>query len=108
MKMIADRDEWLRKNAPKAERKAIEQKTELVDPENANAALLLLGVATVDESRFEMNGHQPPLLLEPWAVQAALSRRRGGAVLTDREKSEIVRCTRYSETLRWPRGRRDE
>src|SRR6516165_8954733 len=45
-----------------------------------------------------------PLLLEPWAVQAALRRRRGGQRLTEEELEEVRRCTRNPETLRWPRG----
>ena len=43
------------------------------------------------------------LLLEPWAVQAALSRRRGSKALTPQDVSQIERNTRASETLRWPR-----
>jgi GTP-dependent phosphoenolpyruvate carboxykinase len=44
------------------------------------------------------------LLLEPWAVQAALSRRRGGSRLTDKDVIDIKRCTRDAGALRWPRG----
>jgi hypothetical protein len=75
-------------------------KTE-TDPRNADAAMCLLGIATPDESREE---HNPgALLLEPWAVQAALGRRRGGKALTPRDIGDIERCTRAPETLRWPR-----
>ena len=43
------------------------------------------------------------LLLQPWAVQAALS-RRGRRRLSDSDIAEIKRCTRDPETLRWPAG----
>ena len=74
------------------------------DPRNADAAMCLLGIAAPDKSREE---HTPDaLLLEPWAVQAALSRRRGRKALTPKDVGEIKRCSRASETLRWPRGRK--
>ena len=44
------------------------------------------------------------MLLEPWAVQAALSRRRGGRKLRDKDVAEIRRCTRDPDSLRWPKG----
>ena len=74
------------------------------DPGNADAALLLLGIAAHDPSRAEFAADRAPLLLEPWAVQAALRRRRGGNRLTDKERDEIQRCTRDPDSLRWPRG----
>jgi hypothetical protein len=74
------------------------------DPENADEALLLLGIATHDQPRGFDGSARRHLLLEPWAVQMALSRRRGGHRLTSKEMSEIERCTRQPETLRWQRG----
>ena len=44
------------------------------------------------------------LRLEPWAVQAALRRRRGGSKLTSKQIEDIRRCTWEQETLIWPRG----
>ena len=71
------------------------------DPRNADAAMCLLGIAAPDKSREE---HNPgALLLEPWAVQAALRRRRGSKALTMEDVGEIKRCTLAPETLRWPR-----
>jgi hypothetical protein len=73
------------------------------DPRNADAAMCLLGIAAPDKSREE---HNPgALLLEPWAVQAALGRRRGSKALTMKDIGDIERCTRAPETLRWPRRR---
>jgi hypothetical protein len=72
------------------------------DPRNVDAAMCLLGIAAPDKSREENN--PGALLLEPWAVQAALSRRRGRKALAPNEIGEINRCTRAPETLRWPGG----
>jgi Family of unknown function (DUF5681) len=73
------------------------------DPRNADAAMCLLGIAAPDKSREE---HNPgALLLEPWAVQAALGRRRGSKALTMEDIGDIKCCTRAPETLRWPRRR---
>jgi hypothetical protein len=72
------------------------------EPRNADRAMCLLGIAAPDKSR---EGHNPSaLLLEPWAVQAALARRRGGQALTPEEVGNIKRSTRAPETLQWPRG----
>jgi hypothetical protein len=73
------------------------------DPENANEALLLLGIATRLGPGARREQYQQ-LLLEPWAVQKALSRRHGGERLTEQEIQEIKRCTRDPEALRWPRS----
>ena len=74
------------------------------DPDNADAALLLLGIAAPDPERVDIGADRAQLLLEPWAVQTALRRRRGGNPLTERELDEIRRCTRDPDSLRWPRG----
>ena len=76
---------------------------EPVDPENADAALQILGIATRDAGWGLQDNEREALLLELWAVQAALARRRGGERLGDREVKEIKRCTREAAKLRWPR-----
>src|SRR5262245_36636624 len=63
--------------------------------DNADAALQILGIATRDS--------REGLLLEPWAVQAALARRRGGERLDEKKIDEIRRRTRDAAKLRWPR-----
>jgi hypothetical protein len=103
LKWIMKRDTWLAKNAPKASRPAITRRIS-PDPDNADAALLLLGIAAPNPARAEFDNDRAQLLLEPWAAQAALHRRRGGQRLTDRERDEIRRCTRDPDSLRWPRG----
>jgi Family of unknown function (DUF5681) len=103
LKWIMKRDAWLAKNAPKASPPAITRHIS-PDPDNADAALLLLGIAALNAARGDIGADRAQLHLEPWAVQAALSRRRGGNRLTDRDCDEIRRCTRDPNSLRWPRG----
>jgi hypothetical protein len=104
MKWIRKRDAWLAKH----ERKAPRLMPRLIspDPDNADDALVLLGIAAPDPARAGFGAAGAQLLLEPWAVQAALGRRRGGQRLTEHEVSEVRRCTRDSDSLRWPRGTR--
>src|SRR5215475_10118587 len=75
VKWILKREAWLAKHAPKASRRPIEQHIS-PDPDNADTAHLLLGIAAPDPERTDLEADRAPLLLEPWAVQAALSRRR--------------------------------
>jgi hypothetical protein len=103
LKWIMKRDIWLAKNAPKASRPAITRRIS-PDPDNADAALLLLGIAAPNPARAEFDNDRTQILLEPWAAQAALHRRRGGQRLTDDERNWIRRCTRDPHSLRWPRG----
>lgn len=78
-------------------------KIEPTEPRNADAAMCLLGIAAPDPSREEED-NPGALLLEPWAVQAALGRRRGRKALTTKDVDDIERSTRAPQTLRWPRG----
>jgi hypothetical protein len=70
------------------------------DPSNADAAMLLLGIATEDVSGREEAGERQ-LLLVKWAVDAALARRRGPP-LTKSDKFEVRRCTNQADQIRWP------
>jgi hypothetical protein len=103
LKWIAKREAWLVKHAPKASRQAITRHISS-DPDNADAAVQLLGIAAPNPARADIGADRAQLLLEPWAVQAALRRRRGAQRLTDSERDEIRRCTRDPGSLRWPRG----
>jgi len=105
LKMIAKREQALAKLQP-VRPKEIAQQIE-GDPDNADAALMILGIACEDSREYGPNDTCQRLLLEPWAVQSALSRRRGGAKLSDKEISEIQRCTRDPSSLKWPRGTRE-
>ena len=102
VKWIIKREAWLEKNRPKPPQ-PIRHSTSH-DPDNADAALLLLGIAAHDPDRAGLSKDREQLLLEPWAVQAAFRRRRGGQRLTDKERGEVRRCTRDPNSLRWPRG----
>jgi Family of unknown function (DUF5681) len=102
-KWIMKRLAWFAKHAPKARWPAIKLHIS-PDPDNADAALVLLGVAAPNPARADVGGDRAQLLLEPWAVQAALGRRRGGQRLTDEDRNTIRRCTRDPDSLRWPRG----
>ena len=102
LKWIVKREAWLAKHAPHASRSTTTRHIS-PDPDNADAALLLLGIAAPNPARAEFDNDRAQLLLEPWAAQAALHRRRGGQRLTDRERDEIRRCTRDPDCLRWPR-----
>jgi Family of unknown function (DUF5681) len=106
LKWITKRDAWLAKNGPKASSPAITLRIS-PDPDNADAALLLLGIAAPNPARAEFGEDRAQLLLEPWAVQAALQRRRGGQRLTDDERDWIRRRTRDPDSLRWPRGTKE-
>jgi hypothetical protein len=99
--MIAERETWLAAHAPK--HRPLKRLTELVDPDNANEALILLGIAEPDTRSSGSSDRYERLLLRPWAVQAALS-RSGRRRLSARDIAEIKRCTRDAETLRWPAG----
>jgi hypothetical protein len=101
LKWIVKREAWIEKQAPRSSRPAITRRIS-PDPDNADEALLLLGIAAADPRRAELGKGRAQLLLEPWAVQAALRRSRGGRLI-GRERSEILRCTRNPECLRWPR-----
>lgn len=106
LKMIVRREQWRAQNEKVAPRQ-IEFLSE-TDPDNADEALLILGVASINQNLQESTTRaRKYLLLEPWAVQAALSRRRGGRKLDDNEIEDIRRCTRDPQTLRWPRGSRE-
>jgi hypothetical protein len=101
LKMIAKRERWLAAKAPSHPR--IERLVEPEDPDNANEALLLLGIAELDTRYTGPNDPSERLLLQPWAVQAALRRRRRRR-LSEKEISEIKRCTRDPDSIRWPVG----
>jgi hypothetical protein len=103
LKWIMKREAWLARHTPRSSPRQITRHMS-PDPDNADAALLLLGIAALNPARADISAERDQLLLEPWAIQGALRRRRGGQRLTDRECDEIRRCTRDPDSLRWPRG----
>ena len=103
LKMIAKREAHLNARKGKPRIPPVDVKFEYF-PADADEALLTLGIATRHPASKDLGADREPLLLEPWAVQAALNRRHGGSKLTEREVEEIQRCTRDAETLCWPGG----
>ena len=102
-KWIRKHDAWLAKRASRASSRPAIKRHISPDPDNADTALLLLGIAAPNPARAGLDTDRAQLLLEPWATQAALRRRRGGKRLSDSEHDWIRRCTRDPDCLRWPR-----
>jgi len=102
-KWIIKYQRWLAKHAPKAPTQRIAWHIS-PDPDNADEALVLLGIAAHNPARADIGASRAQLLLEPWAVQAAFGRRRGGSRLNDSEREAIRRSTRDADSLCWPRG----
>lgn len=103
LKWIVKREAWLAQHAAKTSPRKIARHIS-PDPDNADAAFIVLGIAALNPARADIGADRAQLLLEPWAVQASFRRRRGGQCLTDKECDEIRRCTRDPDSLRWPRG----
>ncbi len=100
LRMILKRELALAKQAPKKVRNV--EICSGCNPTNANEAAMLLGIGRRYD--LEPGDTQDRWKLEPWAVQAALRRRRGGARLTSKEVAEIKRSTWNPEAIDWPRG----
>ena len=103
LKWIRKREAWFAEHRAMTASHQIEVK-QSPDPENAIDALLILGIATKDDdmSKYGPNNEYRRALLEPWAVQAALDRRRSAEPLSEKDRAEILRCTRDTPFLRWP------
>jgi hypothetical protein len=99
MKWIMEREAWRAQQPEAYPSVAVLQSR---NPDNADAALFLLGIAAPPDPSLECNWAR--LFLEPWAVQAALCRRRGGHRLTEEELDSLRLCIRDPDTVRWPRG----
>jgi hypothetical protein len=105
LKMIAQREKAVARR-PRRYR-PIEIVKEHDDPDNAFDALLILDLAKLDpkwdgvDRRGEEYSRR--LLLEPWAVQLAFSRRRKRR-FSNEDLSEVRRLTRDPDTLDWPIG----
>jgi hypothetical protein len=96
--MIAKREKAITTSAPRPKVEVLED-SEV--PTNADEALLILGIACRDPRWNEPSDERERLLLEPWAVKAALS-RRAARRMDRRGIEDAQRCTRDADTLRWP------
>lgn len=100
LKMIAKREKVITDRAPTST--SVKYRIEAKDPTNADEALLILGIACRDPKwRDEPPGERERLLLEAWAVEAAL-RRRAARKLNKKEVETAKRCTLDADTLPWP------
>lgn len=101
LKMIVKRENAMAEKEPIPF--SCERRIQKTDPSNADDAMLILGIAREDTRWAEQAkpGDRKRLLLEPWAVQAALS-RRSARKMSKRELDEARHCTYNADTLRWP------
>lgn len=102
MRWIIKREQWLSRHRQRPP--AIIPQKIRADPENADDALLLLDIARIDpvKDAYRRPGERRKLLLEPWAVSAALRRRSGARKLTRDDCDNIRRCTRMDGTVKLP------
>ena len=91
IKWIKTRAAWFAKLAPPPRQEILIKSSK--DPDNADAALVLLGIPECAEF-----GDPARLLLEPWAVQLGLRRKRRIG-LTQKDREAVMRCTRDAEAL---------
>lgn len=101
LKMIAKREKALAAKTSLAE--PVEVLIEGTDPENADEAMLILGICRPDPRWSDTASERKRLLLEPWAVEAALS-RRAARKLEKQDIDEAKRCTHAADTVRWPKA----
>ena len=94
VKWIIMREAWFAKHAPPL-RRILSYKTS-PDPDNADAALVLLGIAASNRDRADLNLERAQLLLEFLGGSISASPR---PLLTDRDREEVRRSTRDAETL---------
>lgn len=103
LKWIARRDRYLQAENRRTSATGVTIRF-MGDPDNADEALLLLGIAALDPGREDRRTERRQMLLEPWSAQAALKRRRGRRRLTEKDIAEIRRCTSDPDSLPWPEG----
>jgi hypothetical protein len=103
MRWITKRERWLDENKPRHTQKVTFAGT-AEDPDNADEAMLLLGIARENTERKDLKMDRLQLQLETWTVRAALKRRRGARSLTTEEVDDVRRCTHDDGTLKLPLG----
>ena len=104
LKWIEKREAWRQKHTPPRRPIKPVQDLSMNDPDNADEALLILGIASLDPERADYGMRRLQLLLEPWAVQAALTRGRRRLKLDRKDQEDVYRCRRDPEFLPWPGG----
>jgi hypothetical protein len=103
LRWILKRETWLARNRPVSQRRftyaGIRQ-----DPDNADEAMVILGIATHDPKGADRRQDRAQLLLEPWVVKLALGRSRRVRALTNKDLEDIRRCSRDDGSINLPRG----
>lgn len=97
LRMIEKREKAIAAKAPPGR---VEVKTETADPRNADEAMKILGIATRNEAWMEQDVAER-LLIEPWAVRAALS-RRSRKVLRRQDIDNLRYAVRDWDKISWP------
>jgi len=100
LRMIAKREKWIASHASPPKTGPLAFVVE-EDPDNANAALLLLGIATPNEYDYGPNDPYERLLLEPWAVEVALKRLRT-LDLSESDRALMRNSVRDYHAIAWP------
>jgi hypothetical protein len=101
LKMIGRREAALAKLAPPTDR-AIRMEHEY-DSDNANEAMLILGIAGYGDSSPGQGPACRTFKLQTWAAQAAIS-RPGRRRLAGKDIEDVKRLTHEPNKLKWPRG----
>jgi hypothetical protein len=101
LKMIEKRESALAKLAPKAT--AAVRIEPQYDSENANEAMLLLGIAEYEVTPIGEGYRDQRFKLATWAAQAAIS-RPGRRRLSAKDVDDIKRLTVNADKLKWPRS----
>lgn len=103
LKMIEKRENALAKINP-APAREVKWQVEY-DADNANEAMLLLGIADYAPLRPGEGPGCRTLKFATWAAQAAVS-RPGRRRLSDKDIDDVKRLTLDADKLKWPRGAR--
>jgi hypothetical protein len=102
LKMIEKREVALAKLNPRESTGATMEVEH--DSDNADEAMRILGIATIDKASDNGGYWSTHLRLATWVTQAALS-RPGRRRLDEKDVKDIKLLTCSPERLKWPRGR---
>jgi len=102
IKWIIKRDAWFKKNAPVQKPQPGITRYFSGDPDNADEAFVLLGIAAPNPARADVVSGRAQLLLEPWAAQLGLTHKRRGARLSESDRATVRRSTRDPHALIFP------
>nr|WP_249807002.1 DUF5681 domain-containing protein [Bradyrhizobium sp. 1] len=99
LEWIRERKAWNKQHGPTKPPETKPMHEYSPDPDNADQALMILGIARVDRYRATWGLERTPLIIEPWAVQRALGRIRDGAGFNQNDWETVKRCTDDWEAL---------